>query len=186
MSAPSPADIFLLAFVGFFFLRGLLRGTLRELFSLIALGAAFWAAVHHSGFAEAQLRAWAADPGWLGVASRALTFLAVWAAAGLAGRLVCFIARPAPMGPADRAGGGLVGAAKGVFLAAAAAAALEAYDPALFPAPGEGVRAIPYVRQLGGHLRGVAFPPAGEGPGWPAGAAAPPAAREAGSNLLKK
>ncbi|MBI3025349.1 MAG: CvpA family protein [Candidatus Tectomicrobia bacterium] len=165
-------DLILLAFLTVFCLRGLFRGTLRELSNLLAWGLALFASLRFSGLAAAGLGPWLGkDSPWLGPATQATAFLVVWIGVNLVGRFLCFIVRSGSLGPADRMGGGVLGAAKAVLLAAAALALVEAYAPDRLPGRDRETRLLPYVLDLSGYLRRAA-----PGPGMelPKGAASVP------------
>jgi len=161
--APLPVpDIVLLAFFAVFFLRGLFRGTLRELSNLLAWALGLFAAARFSGVAETELKPYlGAGSPWLGPVTVFLTFLAVWVGVNLGGRFLSFIVRSGSLGPADRLGGGLLGAVKAVFLAAAALALVEVYAPERLPGRDAGTRILPYVQDLAARLRRTA-PSSGE------------------------
>ena len=171
MPLPVP-DLILLAFLAVFGLRGLFRGTLRELSNLLAWGLGLFASFRFSGLAADELGPWLGkDSPWLGPGTQVAVFLAVWIGVNAAGRVLCFVARSGSLGPADRAGGGLLGTAKAVLLAAAALALLEAYAPDRLPGRDGGTRVLPYVLDVGAYLRRAA-PEVGVE--LPKGTAAPP------------
>ncbi|MEK6711472.1 MAG: CvpA family protein [Nitrospinota bacterium] len=167
VALPIP-DLALLAFFTLLSLRGLFRGTLRELSNLLAWGLALFASLRYSGLAAAQLGPWLGkDSPWIEPATQAAAFAVVWAGVNFAGRFLCFVVRSGAPGPADRVGGGVLAAAKAMLLAAGAFALAEAYAPALLPKAEEKSLVLPYVQQAAGYLRSTAAgaePPKGPPP----------------------
>jgi membrane protein required for colicin V production len=129
-------DIVVLALLALAALRGAMNGLVREVFSLLALAAAIVAARALADPVGQELHAWTglgATPARLagGLAAGVGALLAV----GLAGRLLRRGVRAAGLGLADRAGGGVIGAAEGAVVACllllAVIAALGRDDPHL-------------------------------------------------------
>lgn len=153
MPLPVP-DLVLLAFVAVFLLRGVFRGTLRELSNLLAWGLGLFASMRFDVLALAGLDLWLGkESPWLAPSARAVTFVVVWIGVNAAGRVLCFIAASGSLGPADRLGGAVLGGVKAVLLAAAIAVLAEAYAPDRFAPKDVGTRLLPYVQALGDYLK---------------------------------
>jgi membrane protein required for colicin V production len=117
----SPLDAVVLAIIGVAVVRGLLRGLLREVFSIAALGGACLAVRYGTPLVSTRIGEWSGDA----LGSVAATWIAgvvlACAAIGLVtvlGRVARRGARAAGLGWADRVGGGALGAAEGALVAA--------------------------------------------------------------------
>ena len=116
----TPVDWVVLAVLGLAFLRGLLRGLLREAFSIASLGAACVVVKLYYGevaswlmsVSDARIGDMAAP--W---AAGLLLAVASIGAVTLAGRLLRRGAKAAGLGWADRAGGAVLGTAEGLLVA---------------------------------------------------------------------
>ena len=116
----APVDFLVMAILALAVTRGLLRGLLRETFSIASLAAAVISVMLFSdGVARWLMQISDGDVGEL-AAPWIAGFLVVLAAIGIttaAGRLLRRSAKAAGLGWADRAGGLLMGAAEGVLVA---------------------------------------------------------------------
>jgi membrane protein required for colicin V production len=117
----SPIDVVVLAILGMALLRGLLRGAVREAFSLAALAAACiavrWGAAPGGEWLE---RSAPVDLGGFGaqIAAGALIAMGSILVVALVGRTVRRGIRLAGLGMADRLAGGVLGATEGAIAAA--------------------------------------------------------------------
>jgi len=118
--ALAPVDYVVLAVVGVAVLRGLLRGLLRETFSIASVAAAVVSVkLFYGDVADWLLRATDGRIGEIAApwAGGALVAVATIGAATLAGRIARRGARAAGLGWADRAGGAVLGGAEGLLVA---------------------------------------------------------------------
>ncbi len=117
----APLDFVVLLILGIAFVRGVLRGLLREAFSVAALAAAcLMVTLFYGDAAEWLLRVTQGRIGevgapWIGGALLGIVTIGV---VTLLGRLLRRGARFAGLGWADRTGGALLGSAEGVLVAA--------------------------------------------------------------------
>jgi membrane protein required for colicin V production len=120
--ALAPLDLVVLVILGIAFVRGVLRGLLREAFSIASLAAAcLIVMLFYGDAAEWLLRVTQGRVGeigapWIGGALLGIVTIGVIT---LLGRLLRRGAKFAGLGWADRAGGAVLGSAEGVLVAAA-------------------------------------------------------------------
>lgn len=118
-SAIAPVDYVVLVILGIALVRGLLRGLLREIFSLVSLAAAVVAVrLYYGPVADWLLeltegRIGEAAAPW---AAGALVAIGAIGVTTLLGRILRRGAKAAGLGWADRAGGALLGTAEGVLV----------------------------------------------------------------------
>jgi uncharacterized membrane protein required for colicin V production len=113
-------DVVLLVLLAVLTVRGLLRGTIAQVFAFLGMAAGAWAFV--------LVAAWLGDH-WQGAKPAAVYFTLRWLVATLVALAVAAVfewlggtiakaAHEGPFGWADRLGGGVIGAAMGVAIAA--------------------------------------------------------------------
>mgnify|MGYP000218136571 CR=1 FL=1 len=106
-------DIILAALLLFGFIRGLFKGLFVEVASLLALVLGVWGAIHFSGFAAGILEP---NVDWnektMNIVAFAITFVVIVLAIGLAGKALTKLANFAALGIVNKLAGGVFGALK--------------------------------------------------------------------------
>ena len=106
-------DIILAALLLFGFIRGLFKGLFVEVASLLALVLGVWGAIHFSGFAAGFLESkvdW--DEKTINIIAFAITFVVIVLVIGLAGKALTKLADFAALGIINKLAGGVFGALK--------------------------------------------------------------------------
>ncbi|MDN3491372.1 CvpA family protein [Winogradskyella bathintestinalis] len=106
-------DIILAALLLFGFVRGLFKGLFVEVASLLALVLGVWGAIHFSGFAAGFLESkvdW--NEKTINIVAFAITFVVIVLVIGLAGKALTKLADFAALGLINKLAGGIFGALK--------------------------------------------------------------------------
>lgn len=111
-------DIAFLAITGFFAMKGLLRGFLRELASLVGLYLGFRLATLYSPQAEPLLRPWLKNDAYVGVAAWIVVFVGALILVWLAVRVLTTLLKITMLSGLDHAAGGAFGLIKGGLVCA--------------------------------------------------------------------
>jgi len=110
-------DWVLLSLMTFFFIRGLFRGFLLEIFEIIAIIAGFVVVqIFGSVFGLFLTNHTPIQRGWAGILAAGILFLVAVVAVGITGRLLRKLIRAASLGWIDRFAGSLVGLLKSIIL----------------------------------------------------------------------
>jgi membrane protein required for colicin V production len=113
----NPIDLLVIVLAGFFLIIDGIRGFLKSISLLAGIVLGFWLAGHYAGLVAAFLEPTLSFP-FSYIMAFILTFLASTAAVQLGSAIVKFIFRAQILRWADHLLGGILGAAKGVVLAA--------------------------------------------------------------------
>lgn len=126
-------DVIVIVIVGITMAYGLLRGFVREIFSLVSLVLGILAACRYYSLAAHYLSQWVANEVIARTLGFAFCFIAVYLTVGLAGSAVRKLAKRAKLGAEDRLLGSIFGIMKGVLIATGIAIALVAFMPPSHP-----------------------------------------------------
>lgn len=113
----SGLDLFLIAFIGFGLVRGLMKGFFVEIASLVALVAGVYGAIHFSNYAGtfiSENSQW--DEKTVNITAFAATFIIIILVIALAGKALTKLADFAALGIVNKLLGALFGAVKAVFI----------------------------------------------------------------------
>jgi membrane protein required for colicin V production len=109
-------DYVFIAIVGYCLVRGVFRGLIKELSSIIGVLGGFYAAYSYYPRTARFLAHWIANPGYLDMISFLIVFGMVFFAVSLAGVVLKYLMNIAFLGWTDRTCGALFGAAKGALI----------------------------------------------------------------------
>ena len=112
-------DLVIIALLAFFLIKGLLMGFIREIMTIAALMAAFTLASYLYPSIEPMLKSHIGDDTVRSMAAFVVAFLVVYLAVMLLGMVLDRVFKTPLARPLNMMLGGLVGLAKGLFLAAA-------------------------------------------------------------------
>lgn len=97
-------------------LVGLMRGLIREVFSLLSWIAALWVGLYFSAALSLELKEWISHSGIRVVTAFAILFLATLVLGKAVGYLIGSLIDQSPLGGVNRLGGMLFGCARGLLL----------------------------------------------------------------------
>lgn len=110
-------DIIIAIILFLFGFKGLKKGLIYEVVSLIALAIGIWGAMHFSDFTAAHLSEFIEmNPKYINTIAFVLTFIILVILVNLIGKLATKLAKSMNMGFINKLGGFLFGAAKGILL----------------------------------------------------------------------
>ncbi|MDJ0781042.1 MAG: CvpA family protein [Desulfosarcinaceae bacterium] len=143
----NPFDILIIIIIVVTLIRGVFRGLVKELASIIGVLGGFYAAYSYYPFLGQPLGRWIPQPGWANIVSFLIIFTVIYLIVSILGVIIKYLLSIAFLGWVDRLCGTLFGAFKGVLICAVLLVALIAF----LPASSNIVRASmlsPYVKKI--------------------------------------
>ncbi|MBW1899289.1 MAG: CvpA family protein [Deltaproteobacteria bacterium] len=114
----NPFDIFICILLAFCLIRGLFRGLVSELSSIICVLGGFYAAYTYYQAVSIPLSKWITNTDYLNIFSFFIIFTAIFICISLMGKLIKIILKIVLLGWFDRISGAGFGAVKGILIAA--------------------------------------------------------------------
>jgi membrane protein required for colicin V production len=140
----NPFDIVVVVIVGFCLIRGLFRGLIKELASVIAVLAGFYAAYSYYPQAAGLLSRWMSNVAYRNILSFTLIFCAVFLVISIFGVIIKYLLKIAFLGWVDRFCGMGIGLVKGLLIVSILLVMLTAFLPKGAPVLKKSLTA-PYV-----------------------------------------
>jgi len=112
----NPFDMAILVVFGYCVIRGIFRGLIREVTSLVGLAVGFYVAYSWHGMVSPYVSQWITQPVYASVAAFALLFCGVFLAITVVGILIRLVIKVVLLGVVDRIFGGVFGAMKAVLI----------------------------------------------------------------------
>ena len=125
----NPFDIAVVVIVGFCLIRGLFRGLIKELASIIAVLAGFYAAYTYYPRVADLLSHWMANGGYRNILAFSILFCGVFLVISAFGVVIKYLLKIAFLGWVDRFCGMGIGLAKGLLIASIMLVMLTAFLP---------------------------------------------------------
>jgi len=125
----NPFDILAIVIFSYCLIRGLFRGLIKEVSSLIGVLAGFYAAYTYYPMASNVLRRWMSDPGYMNILGFLCIFCIVFLVVSILGVIVKFCLNIAFLGWLDRICGLGFGAIKGLLIVSVILMMLTAFLP---------------------------------------------------------
>ena len=122
-------DYVLVAILGYCLVRGVFRGLIKELSSIIGVLGGFYAAYTYYPLVARHLARWITNAGYLNTISFLLLFTVVYLLVSIAGAIIKYLMNIAFLGWLDRLFGALFGALKGGLITAVVILALTTFLP---------------------------------------------------------
>lgn len=125
----NPFDMVIIVILGFCLIRGLFRGLIKEVSSIIAVLAGFYAAyTYYTEFAR-LLSGWISNPTYLNIISFMILFCGVFFLISILGVIIKYVLNIVFLGWVDRICGGGFGLVKGVLIISVILMALTTFLP---------------------------------------------------------
>lgn len=112
----NPFDMAIIVIVGYCIIRGIFRGLIREVTSIVGVAAGFYVAYSYHGAVAPLLSKWIADPLYLKMTGFMILFCGIFLMIALAGILVRFVMKLVLLGVVDRILGGVFGLLKAALV----------------------------------------------------------------------
>ncbi|MBR9979754.1 MAG: CvpA family protein [Desulfatitalea sp.] len=122
-------DYVLAVILGYCLVRGIFRGLVKELSSIVGVLAGFYFAFSYYAHLAGLLSEWLPNGGYANIIGFLILFVGIYLVISIMGALIKYMMNIASMGWFDRIGGMLVGGAKGVLILAVLVAMLTTFLP---------------------------------------------------------
>ena len=122
-------DIVIIIIVGFCLIRGIFRGLIKEISSIVGVLAGYYAAYTYYGYPAKLLSKWMSDAGYINLLSFFIIFCLVFLTISILGVIIKYLLSISHLGWTDRICGAVFGLAKGILIAAILLVALTAFLP---------------------------------------------------------
>jgi membrane protein required for colicin V production len=122
-------DIIVIVILAYCIIRGIFRGLLKELSSIIGVFGGFYAAYTYYAVVARPLSKWISHTGYLNLVSFIIIFCIVFLVISMLGVIINYLLKLAFLGWFDRLAGALFGAAKGILIVSVLLIALTAFLP---------------------------------------------------------
>ncbi len=129
----NPFDIGIVTIVGFCLIRGLFRGFIKELFSIIGVLGGFYAACIYYSEVTKFLSTWVSNLSYLNIISFLVIFCVVFIFINILGVIIKYLLNIVLLGWLDRIFGAGFGAVKGILIASILLMALATFLPECEP-----------------------------------------------------
>ncbi len=125
----NPFDILILVILGYSLVRGLFRGLVKEVSSIVGVLGGFYAAYTYYDVLAGLLAGFINDKSYLNILSFLIIFCGVLIAVGVLGVIIKYLLNIAFLGWIDRIGGVVFGVLKGVLIVSVLFITLTAFLP---------------------------------------------------------
>lgn len=122
-------DIIIAVIILFCLVRGIFRGMVKEVSSIIGVLGGFYAGYTYYPQVADYLRAWAGDFAYIDTVSFLILFFGIFMLIAVLGVIIKYLLNIAFLGWADRLGGALLGSMKGLLIVSSLLVAFTAFLP---------------------------------------------------------
>jgi membrane protein required for colicin V production len=143
----NPLDVLVIIVLGFCLVRGIFRGLVKEVSSIVGVLAGFYAAYTYYHFPGELLSKWISNPGYRNILGFLLIFLTVLVIVGVMGILIKYVLKIAFLGWLDRVFGAGFAMIKGILIVAVIILLLTTFLPTGAPLVAESLLS-PYVMRV--------------------------------------
>lgn len=122
-------DIIVVIILGYCIIRGIFRGLVKEVASIIGVLGGFYAAYTYYPLVAKPLSKWIVDTGYLNILSFLIIFCGIFLVISILGVIINYILKIAFLGWFDRFCGALFGTVKGILIVSVLLIALTSFLP---------------------------------------------------------
>jgi len=122
-------DIIVIVILGYCLIRGIFRGLVKELSSIIGVFGGFYAAYTYYPVLAKPLSKWIDNAGYLNILSFLIIFCGVFIIISILGIIINYLLKIVFLGWLDRVSGAMFGAMKGILIVSVLLIALTAFLP---------------------------------------------------------
>ena len=150
-------DILIAVILGFCLIRGVFRGLIKELSSIVGVLGGFYGAFTYYPRVAKLMGAWVSNPAYRNILGFLALFCAVLLVVGILGMVIKYLLRIASLGWADRVSGAIFGLLKAVLIASVILVSLTAFLPRGAPVVANSVLA-PHITMISEQMAKVVTP----------------------------
>jgi len=143
----NPFDMIAVAILAFCVIRGIFRGLIKELSSIVGVLAGFYAAYSYYPHLAGLLSGWITDESYLNILSFLIIFCLIFFLVSIIGVVIKYVLNIAFMGWFDRTCGAGFGLIKGILIVSMLFIVFTAFLPQKAPLVGKSVLA-PHVNRI--------------------------------------
>jgi membrane protein required for colicin V production len=143
----NPFDIVVVIILSYCLIRGLFRGLVKEISSIVGVLAGFYSAYSYYPLVAHRLDQWISNPAYLNILSFLLIFFLVFLIISILGVIIKYLMNITFMGWVDRICGAGFGIVKAILIAAILLVALTAFLPGNAPIIRESLTA-PHIMHI--------------------------------------
>lgn len=129
----NPLDMVIVVILGYCLIRGIFRGLVKEISSIIGVLAGFYAAYSYYGLLAKPLARWISNTPYLNILSFMIIFCVIFILISIVGIIIKYLLNIAYLGWVDRICGAGFGMIKGVLIVSVVLISLTAFLPAGAP-----------------------------------------------------
>jgi membrane protein required for colicin V production len=122
-------DIIVIVILGYCLIRGIFRGLVKELSSIIGVFGGFYAAYTYYPILAKPLSKWIVNIGYLNILSFMIIFCGVFIIISILGIIINYLLKIVFLGWLDRVSGAMFGAVKGILIVSVLLITLTAFLP---------------------------------------------------------
>jgi membrane protein required for colicin V production len=122
-------DVVMIVITGFCLIRGIFRGLIKEISSIVGVLAGYYAAYSYYGYPAKLLSQWLSNTGYINLLSFFTIFCLVFLIISILGVIIKYLLSISHLGWADRISGAIFGLTKGILISAILLLALTAFLP---------------------------------------------------------
>ena len=111
-------DVVMIVITGFCLIRGIFRGLIKEISSIVGVLAGYYAAYTYYGYPAKLLSQWLSNSGYINLLSFFIIFCLVFLIISILGVIIKYLLSISHLGWADRISGAVFGLTKGILIAA--------------------------------------------------------------------
>lgn len=150
-------DIVIAGILGFCLIRGIFRGLIKELSSIVGVLGGFYGAFTYYPPVAQLLSRWVSSTAYRNILSFFVIFCGVLLIVGIIGVVIKYLLRVVSMGWADRISGAVFGLLKAVLIASVLLVSLTAFLPRRAPIVADSVLA-PHITMISEQMARVVSP----------------------------
>ena len=122
-------DVAMIVIAGFCLIRGIFRGLIKEISSIVGVLAGYYAAYTYYGYPAKLLSQWMSNAAYVNLLSFFIIFCFVFLIISILGVIIKYLLSISHLGWADRISGAVFGVVKGLLIAAILLVAMTAFLP---------------------------------------------------------
>lgn len=145
----NPLDVMVIVILGFCLVRGIFRGLVKEVSSIVGVLAGYYGAYTYYALPGSLLAGWISNPGYRNILGFLIIFILVLLIVGVLGIVIKYVLKIASLGWLDRICGAGFATVKGILIVAVVILMLTTFLPKGAPIIADSLLS-PYVMRVSG------------------------------------